>query len=152
MSDQIDRLRTIMKLRKRDLERCQREVAAARQEVAAAQVQEEQAARACAMALSKRAAALMEQVRQPCDPLVQLHCQAVSARADASQQVRAQAGAVLAEARVMADRLKREWLRAQARHDAIFKELERAIQQWQRQVSRRAEEELRPAPSITALA
>ena len=81
MSDQIDQLKTIVRLRKRDLERCAHEVAAARQAIAAAQAQEEQAARACADALASRAAAMMERLRQPCDPLVQLHCQAVSARA-----------------------------------------------------------------------
>ena len=46
MSDQIDQLKTIVRLRKRDLERCAHEVAAARQAIAAAQAQEEQAAAA----------------------------------------------------------------------------------------------------------
>ena len=61
-------------------------------------------------------------------------------------------GAALAEARALADRLKREWLRAQARHDAMLQELERAVQSWQRQVGRRAEDELRPAPVPAMLA
>ena len=152
MSDQIDQLKTIVRLRKRDLERCAHDVAAARQAIVAAQVQEEQAARACADALASRAAAMMERLRQPCDPLVQLHCQAVSARAEASQLLRTQAGAALAEARALADRLKREWLRAQARHDAMLQELERAVQSWQRQVGRRAEDEVRPAPIPAMLA
>ena len=95
---------------------------------------------------------MMERLRQPCDPLVQLHCQAVSARAEASQLLRTQAGAALAEARALADRLKREWLRAQARHDAMLQELERAVQSWQRQIGRRAEDELRPAPVPAMLA
>ena len=38
MSDQIDQLKTIVRLRKRDLERCTHDVAAARQAIVAAQV------------------------------------------------------------------------------------------------------------------
>jgi hypothetical protein len=150
MTEQIDQLNIILRLRKRDLDCCERAVAGARKDVAAAEAQEGEAAAAHARALSRCALALVEQAQTPCDPLVQLHCRAAKERADRAQQLRASASAALADARTMFDRLKREWLRAQARHDAILKELESAVRQWRRQVSRRADDEVRPRPVALA--
>lgn len=144
----IDGLKTILRLRRRDLDRCEREVAQARAQVAAAQAQEDAAAHACSRALSTCEQAVAQQAKQPCDPLVRLHAHATQARAEAARQLRAQARATLEEARQLADRLKREWLRAQARHDAILGELERAVRQWKRQIGRRAEEDVRPVPKV----
>jgi hypothetical protein len=150
MTDQIDRLKTILRLRRRDVDRYEREVAAARETMAAAEAQASDAAHACSRALSTCDQALAQQARQPCDPLVQLHCRASAAKAEAARQLRAQARATLDEARALAESLKREWLRAQARHDAILGELERAIREWKRQLSRRADEDVRPMPVVRA--
>lgn len=149
MSDNvIDGLKTILRLRRRDLDRCEREVAQARAQLVEAEVQESEAARACSHAFSTCEQAVAQQAKQPCDPLVRLHAHATQAKAEAARQLRAQARAALEEARVLADRLKREWLRAQARHDAILGELERAVRQWKRQIGRRAEEDVQPAPKV----
>lgn len=147
----IDALKTILRLRRRDLDRCERDVAQARAQLAAAEVQEGEADRACCRADISCEQAVAQQAKQPCDPLVRLHAHATQAKAEAARQLRAQARATLEEARQIADRLKREWLRAQARHDAIRGELDRAVRQWKRQTSRRAEDEVRPAP-MAALA
>ncbi|WP_311267657.1 hypothetical protein [Sphingobium sp. WCS2017Hpa-17] len=149
MSDNvIDGLKTILRLRRRDLDRCEREVAQARAQVAAAQAQEDAATHACSRALSTCEQAVAQQAKQPCDPLVRLHAHATQARAEAARQLRAQARATLEEARQLADQLKREWLRAQARHDAILGELERAMRQWKRQIARRAEDDVPPMPKV----
>ncbi|MCI4592609.1 hypothetical protein MOK15_21365 [Sphingobium sp. BYY-5] len=150
MTEQIDQLNTLLRLRKRDLECCEQAVVGARKHVSAAEMQQGNAAAAHALALSRCAKAMVEQAQTPCDPLVQLHCRAAKERADAAQQLRASASAALAEARAMFDGLKREWLRAQARHDAILKELENAVRQWKRRVSRRADDEVRPRPVALA--
>lgn len=144
MSETIDQLRTILRLRKRDLDRCE---AAA---LSAAEAEEGQAARAHERALYACTRARADQTRQPCDPLVQLHCQATQDRADAAQQARIAASAAMGEARAFAERLKQEWLRAQARHDAIMQELDTALRQAKRQAARRAEDEVRPAPMVFA--
>lgn len=143
----IDALKTILRLRRRDLERCEREVAQARAQLVAAEVEEGEAARACSRADSSCAQAVEQQAKQPCDPLVRLHAHATQAKAETARQLRAQARATLEEARQIAERLKHEWLRAQARHDAIRGELDRAVRQWKRQIARRAEDEVRPAPT-----
>ena len=62
----------------------------------------------------------------------------------------AQARAALDEAYKLADRLKREWMRAQVRHDAIVGELDRAVREWKRQLSRRADADLPPMPVVIA--
>lgn len=150
MSEKIDQLRTVLRLRKRDLDSCERAVADARQAVAVAEADEMKAARAHEKALYSCTQARVDQARQPCDPLVQLHCRATQERADMAQQLRGAASMALAEARSVADRVKREWLRAQARHDAIGQELETLVRQWKRQVARRAEEEVRPSIVVPA--
>lgn len=144
----IDGLKTILRLRRRDLDRCEREVAQARAQLVEAEAQESEAVRACSHALSTCERAVAQQAKQPCDPLVRLHAHATQAKAEAARQLRAQARATLEDARQLADRLKREWLRAQARHDAILGELERAIRQWKRQIGRRAEDDIPPAPRV----
>lgn len=150
MTDKIDQLKTIVRLRRRDLDRYEREVATARQQMAVAEAEASAAAQACTRALATSEKAMAQQARQPCDPLVQLHCRASAARAEAARQLRAQARAALDEAHKLADRLKREWMRAQVRHDAIVGELDRAIREWKRQLSRRAEADLRPMPVVIA--
>lgn len=144
----IDGLTVILRLRRRDLDRCERDVAQARAQLAAAQVQADAATHACSRALSTCEQAVAQQAKQPCDPLVRLHAHATQAKAEAARQLRAQARATLEEARQLADRLKREWLRAQARHDAILGELEHAVRRWKRKMGRRAEEDVQPAPRI----
>lgn len=150
MTDRIDRLKTIMRLRRRDLDRSEREVAAARRTMVAAEAQASEASRACSRALSACDQAIAQQARHPCDPLVQLHCRASAAKADAAREWRAQARAALDEARALAETLKREWLRAQARHDAMMGELDRAVRDWKRQLSRRADDDVRPTPVALA--
>ncbi len=150
MTDQIDRLKTILRLRRRDVDRTEREVAEARRMMAAAQAEARDAAYACSRALTTCDQALAQQARQPCDPLVQLHCRASVTKAEAARQLRAQARAALDEAQALAESLKREWLRAQARHDAILGELERAVREWKRQLSRRVDEDVRPMPVLLA--
>lgn len=150
MSETIDQLRTILRLRKRDLDRCEKAVIDARGALSAAEAEEGQAARAHERALYACTQARVDQTRQPCDPLVQLHCQTTQDRADAAQQARIAASAALDEARVFAERMKQEWLRAQARNDAIMQELDMALRQAKRQAARRAEDDVRPAPMVFA--
>jgi len=144
MTDSIDRLRTILRLRKRDLDRCEQAAAAARKGVAAAEEREGEAARACTRAAAACEQALAQRLRQPADAMVQLHCRVVAARADSMRRLRDQARDALQEARGAADGMRREWLRAQARHDVISSELERAIRRLQRHISRKADDEARP--------
>ncbi len=150
MSETIDQLRTILRLRKRDLDRCETAVMEARGALTLAETEERRAARAHERALYACTQARVDQTRQPCDPLVQLHCQATQDRADAAQQARIAASAAMGEARAFAERMKQEWLRAQGRHDAIMQELDGALRLSKRQAARRAEDEVRPAPMVLA--
>lgn len=150
MSDTIDRLKTILRLRRRDLDRYEREVAEARRQMVAAEVEASEAAHACTRALTACDRAMAQQARQPCDPLVQLHCRASAAKAEAARQLRMQARAALDDARMLVEGVKREWVRAQARHDAIVGELDRAMRAWKRQMSRRADDEIRANPQVSA--
>lgn len=150
MSEKIDQLRTIERLRRRDIDRCETAVVDAREATSAAERAEGQAARAHERALFACTQARVDQTRQPCDPLVQLHCQATQDRADSAQQARIAASAALGEARAFAERMKQEWLRAQARHDAIMQELDAALRQSKRQAARRAEDDVCPAPMVFA--
>ena len=149
MTDTIDRLKTIVRLRRRDLDRYERDMAAAHRQMASAEEEAQEAAHACTRALTACDSAMAQQARQPCDPLVQLHCLASAARAEAARQLRAQARSALDDARTLAEGLKREWARAQARHDAIVGELDRAVRAWKRQMSRRADDEVRPMSVAT---
>lgn len=144
MTDKIDRLKTILRLRRRDLDRYERGVAVARKQMAVAEAAARAAAQDCTRALTLCASALAQQALQPCDPLVQLHCRASAAKADAARQLRTQAGTALDEAHMLANRLKHEWMQAQVRHDAIVRELDCAVREWKRQLSRRADADPQP--------
>jgi len=144
MNEDIASLKTILRLRERDLERCERAAAAARKEVMEAERCESAAASACNRATAACEQAMATQLRTPGDPLVQLHCKAVAARVDSARACLGQARTALQEACALADNVRHEWLRARARRDAIASQLERAVQQWRRHLNRKAEEDQPP--------
>ncbi|WP_336970736.1 hypothetical protein [Sphingobium aromaticiconvertens] len=142
MTDHITALRQIVRLRERDVRYCERQARNALLAVAQAETRAGEARQMCQQAISLYEAAQTERVQAPCDPHVQLHCNATATQVDQACQMRAQACDLLVKAQGFAEQVRREWLRAQARYDALRAELEKAIHNLQRRRERRSERDM----------
>jgi hypothetical protein len=150
MTDAIEQLETVVRLRWRDVDKAERAALRQRAALAAAEEADQAAAAHCRMARAAQQRAEAARAERPADPLVQLHCRLAAGQVAAADQQQIGASAALDDAARMADELKREVLRAHARHDAIRGELERLVRQRRRRIARRAEEEVGVRPGLTA--
>jgi len=142
MRDRIEKLRTLVLLRHRDVERRTRDVAEAAQALTAAEAAMRAAEHACDAARLRLDRALHERVRDPADGQAHLFCQCcetgvgeADAALESSEEDVARAGALAAEAR-------RALMRAQVRYDALSVALRRAQLGHRQARERRAQDDL----------
>ena len=137
MSDSIDRIRTLARLRHRDVGRCVRKVADAARAAAEAEAKREQADAALTWATRRHNEALARRLQEPCDTLVGIFCQGTEAALDEACTRLAAANDALRQAREEASEQRRRLLRAQARSDALEAFLSRALARHRRAADRR---------------
>jgi ribosome-binding ATPase YchF (GTP1/OBG family) len=89
MNDRIGKLRTLDALRRRDVDRCTRELGEGLEALAEAEAERDAARRGCTAAAEQLQQALSERIDQPADANVALFCAIAEQRlAEAEQRVR----------------------------------------------------------------
>lgn len=137
MIDRIDKIRTLTRLRRRDVERCASKVADAARAAAEAEGVRERADAALARATRRHDEALAKRLRAPCDTLVGIFCRGTEAALDEARARLAAAEDTLHQAREESSEQRRRLLRAQARSDALEAFLSRALARHRRAADRR---------------
>lgn len=141
MTQRIEDLRMIVRLRERDVEKCEQAMEAARAEACRAETAARAASDALSRALASHDRALADRRETPANPHVQLHCQTCEAQCAARRDNRDEADAALVEACAEVEQRSTEWRRAQMRRDVLTEELRKALRAVKRQIARRLDEE-----------
>jgi chromosome segregation ATPase len=137
MTDRIDKLRTLLRLRQRDIDRRTGEVAEAARAVAAAEAGCKQAEARLAQALRHHEEALAGRIEAPCDPLVGLFCERTETALVRARERLAIVEKSLHQALEDVSEKRRQLLRAQARNGALETFLSRALRGHRRAIDRR---------------
>lgn len=137
MIDRIDKIRTLTRLRQRDVERCARKVIDAARAAAAADEERECADAALAQAMRRNDEALAKRLQAPCDTLIGEFCQGTEAALEEARTRLAAAEDASQQAHQEASEQRRRLLRAQGRSDALEAFLSRALARHRRVADRR---------------
>jgi flagellar biosynthesis chaperone FliJ len=137
MSHRVEKLRTLVRLRRRNVDR---RACAAAEGARAAEAAEIACRRVEAMvneARRKQERALSERLRAPADPMIALFVRTSEATLSEARQQLRKAEIAMADAIDRAAALRQQWLRAQARLDALTGLLDRALLDSRRATERR---------------
>lgn len=137
MTDHIDKLRTLLRLRQRDVHRRTGEVTEAARAVVAAETECELAEARLAQAAQQHKDALTGRIEAPCDPLVGLFCERTETALARARERLATAEKSLHQALQDVSERRRQLLRAQARSGALETFLSRALRRHRRAADRR---------------
>lgn len=137
MSPRIVKLRMLVRLRRRDVDRRARATAVCARALDTAEAALARAKVRVEAALAKRTRALEERLRVPADPVVGWFCGGCEEALNEARDTVAQSDRLVAEAAEALAEARRQWLRAQARLDAMATMLKRAISELRRSGERR---------------
>lgn len=137
MSPRLAKLRMLVSLRRRDVDRRARATAERTRLLDMAEAARGQAVALVDATAGDHARALAERLRSPADPVVGLFCQCCGDKLREARQALVNTERAVAAAVEAVTEARRQWLRAQARLDALAVMLARATSEHRRAAERR---------------
>lgn len=127
MKDRIEKLKSLLRLRHREVERRTLDATAAARQLAEAEAGCARAENARSEALADHETALARRLDAPGDLLIGVYCRATEIALEEAQAALAAARTILAEASARAAEIRRLLLRAHARFDSLDALLRRTV-------------------------
>lgn len=137
MSGQIDKLKTLLRLRRRDVDRRAREAALAAAAVAAAEAARNEAQSAAAAAWAQRERAFADRLGAPADAHVAEYCGSCEQRVREATDAIGHAERAITEATDRAAAIRQHLRRAELRLEALSARLREVVVKHRRSVERR---------------